>query len=55
MCAHPSGSSEHPMCTTCPYEAWDRHKDLVRCRKGCVATYGCFFQAVQQVVMLAFN
>lgn len=27
----------------------------VRCRKGCVATYGCFFQAVQQVVMLAFN
>lgn len=27
----------------------------VRCRKGCVATYSCFFQAVQQVVMLAFD
>lgn len=27
----------------------------VRCRKGCVATYSCFFQAMQQVVMLAFN
>lgn len=46
-------TSEHPACHLLLGAGWPGTQS--RGVKGCVGTYGCFFQAVQQMVVLAFD